>query len=152
MTAVLRNHATYMSEAFAPDFRRLVKFARTELDGRNVDTLVGTGLSGALVVPHLARRLGMHWAIVRKNENSTHSYRKVEGAIGERWAFVDDLVDCGSTLKRVHEAMRRHLESHHWVAEYAGALLYHDHRGWRCPGCEPRYARQNCCVPMQSEG
>lgn len=63
------------------------------------DTIIGTGLSGCLIVPILARSLNVNWAIVRKDDSS-HSVNMVEGKVGDSWIFVDDLIETGNTLKR----------------------------------------------------
>lgn len=118
-----QTHASYMNRAFQnfediiADFTK--KFAE---DYRYVefDTLVGTGLSGTLVVPGLARATSKLWAIVRKDDGS-HSYNRVEGEIGLKWLFVDDLVMTGNTRDRVKEAVSRVTDN---KAEYAGTYAY----------------------------
>lgn len=90
----------------------------------NVDTLVGTGVSGALVVPYIGRVLDMHWALVRKPTEGSHSDLLVEGTIGECWVLVDDLIDTGETLKRVEEAIK--LDLYGWTTYCAGAIMYLD--------------------------
>jgi hypoxanthine phosphoribosyltransferase len=77
------------------------------------DTMVGTGLSGALVVPTLARATKKLFAIVRKDDDLlSHHETKVEGTIGERWIFVDDFVSSGATLRRVVQAIRRQVDGY----------------------------------------
>lgn len=71
-----------------------------------VDTFVGRGLSGALVVPHVARACGKQWAIVRKNDDGSHSSSTIEGDIGNKWLFVDDLVCTGSTFKSTFDEIK----------------------------------------------
>lgn len=98
----------------------MANFLREELQQKkyrdyntDFDTLVGTGLSGALVVPTLARNMGKSWAIVRKRNDGSHAQDAgrfdrrplIEGRIGRRWLFVDDQIDSGITLKRVGEAV-----------------------------------------------
>jgi len=95
--------ASYMGKAFGP-LDVLIAHAKQVLRGRDFDTMVGRGLSGALVVPVLARAMNKHWAIVRKDDGS-HSSRKVEGTIGGRWIFVDDFVAGGSTRAAVRRAV-----------------------------------------------
>jgi len=90
----------------------------------NVDTLVGTGVSGALVVPYIGRVLDVHWALVRKPTEGSHSDLLVEGTIGECWVLVDDLIDTGETLKRVEEAIK--LDLYGWTTYCAGAIMYLD--------------------------
>lgn len=120
-----RQVSTYLTDAF------------TEIDGiidavseiltdiaPNVDTLVGTGVSGALVVPYIGRVLDVHWALVRKPTEGSHSPHLVEGTIGECWVLVDDLIDTGATLRRVEEAIK--LDLYGWTTYCAGAITYLD--------------------------
>jgi hypoxanthine phosphoribosyltransferase len=67
--------------------------------------VVGTGLSGALVVPYLGRALSKYWLIVRKNGDSSHSNFWAEGELGARWLFVDDQVETGKTRQHVREVI-----------------------------------------------
>jgi adenine/guanine phosphoribosyltransferase-like PRPP-binding protein len=88
------------------------------------DTLVGTGLSGALVVPTLARALHKKWLIVRKDNDSSHAYNQVEGDLGRRWMFVDDLIATGSTRQRVKDAVRDFAADADFKTTYVGDYLY----------------------------
>ena len=90
---------SYFSRAFGK-LDALAEALRVIVTDNQVDTLVGSGLSGTLVVPSLARACDVpFWAIVRK-EKTTHTSRLVEGAIGDRWLFVDDFISSGDTLRR----------------------------------------------------
>src|SRR5438270_666376 len=84
------------------DREELIWNAREILKEVDFDTMIGTGLSGSLVIPVLAEGLGKYWAIARKDNDGSHSYHKVEGLIGDRWIFVDDLIATGKTRKRVY--------------------------------------------------
>lgn len=101
---VLKMHQNYMSRAFE-DIETIRDQMVITTKDLKYDTLVGTGLSGALVVPSLARLMGLHWAIVRKSDG-THSNNTIEGEIGRRWLFVDDGLESGRTLKRVMDEVR----------------------------------------------
>lgn len=124
----------YFREAMAQDLRTLVRNARALIPS-DVDTIVGTGLSGTLVVPHLGRRLGLAWGIVRKETDlqgsNSHASEMYEGTMGRRWALVDDFMSSGRTLKRtmrqVHETFRRpHGEwwMRQWDTEFVGLYQY----------------------------
>lgn len=127
---VLRMHASYLHEAiFRPEV--IEQRARELLAGIEYDTLVGTGLSGALVLPALARALGKTFAVVRKPDNS-HSRERVEGSLGRRWVFVDDLIFSGDTLTRVRTEIAAISQSYGHATEYVGAFLYH-HNRFRTP-------------------
>lgn len=96
--------SSYMDGAFKdPEYQ--IARAREKLCGVDFDTIVGTGLSGALVVPLLGRGLGVHWAVVRKPGDNSHSSVDIEGKIGHRWLFVDDFVDSGATRDRVRRTI-----------------------------------------------
>lgn len=100
------------------------------------DTLVGRGFSGAIAVALLAQRWSKHWAVVRKPNDGTHSEYKIEGEIGERWLFVDDLLSSGQTLANtmiaVRDEWKRYMqgpagsetEKLYPQPEFVGALLY----------------------------
>lgn len=125
---VLDLTSSYMSDVHNPD--QLMRIALDLLEGIRFDTLVGTGLSGALAVPELARRFGVNYLIVRKPNDGTHSWLPVEGKLGRRWVFVDDLIASGATFGRVWDAMNRLLDKHsgYFRSEFVGAMLYDDHR------------------------
>lgn len=96
----------YMSEAYAPT-PKLVRDTAYNLRPYHLkyDTMVGTGLSGSLVIPRLARAMHKEWLIIRKPGDGTHSDEPGEGMHGDRWLFVDDFVSSGSTRTRVLEAV-----------------------------------------------
>lgn len=119
---VLRMHQSYMSMAFGN-----IETIRDEMlkttKGLEYDTLVGTGLSGALVVPTLARLMGCNWAIVRKSDGS-HSGNRIEGDIGQKWLFVDDIVSSGRTLRNVIKTVKDVCTSSRHNTELVGAYQY----------------------------
>lgn len=127
----------YMQNAFKT-MEQLRREAEPVLSGEKFDTMVGTGLSGALVVPRLAEAFGVHWLIVRKPGDGSHSNHQAEGTLGRRWIFVDDFVSTGNTWKRVMASMAGIDPS----AAYAGTYSYRDRllvlpgEGW----WEERYA------------
>src|SRR5258708_3313379 len=95
--------ARYFKEAFQ-DQAELIRKARIALEGVDYDTMIGTGLSGSLVIPVLAGALDKHFAIVRK-EPSQHDSSRIVGKIGHRWIFVDDFVSSGETRNKVKGAV-----------------------------------------------
>lgn len=110
----------YLGNAFGDD---LVPNARLLLNGIEFDTMIGTGVSGTSVAPVLARALGVGFCIVRKDSDwkNSHSSAKVEGYLGRRWLFVDDLISMGNTLSRVLVAIE---SIPTWRTEFVGAYLY----------------------------
>lgn len=133
---------TYFKEAW--NMRGMTKWAREQLPS-SVDTLVGTGMSGSLIVPRLAERLGLFWGVVRKPGVSSHagSSTKYEGQMGRRWAFVDDFISSGDTLFRVLDEVEDEFQNPfpgqypwktNWHTEFAGALCYSN---WNRPDSMP---------------
>lgn len=122
----LDQHADYLNP-LVYDFNETIENAakRLKSDASPFDTLVGTGLSGALIVPALAARLGVAWAVIRKPEDTdNHSWLRLEGRIGKRWIFVDDLIASGSTRERVQDEVRSATTAAQHTAEYVGDYMY----------------------------
>ena len=110
---------TYFRRAFM-NIDVIAEKARETLAGVQFDTMVGTGLSGTLVVPSLARLLNVEcWAVVRK-ESTPHSSVMIEGSIGYRWLFVDDFISSGATRRRVMDQVAWHVPR----TTFAGSYLY----------------------------
>ena len=114
----------YLRDAFN-NTSELVATARRLLKGVKYDTMVGTGLSGSLVIPVLARALKKNWAIVRKDNDGSHSPCVIEGTLGERWIFVDDFVASGDTRRRVIKTVEDIAEKYGITTEHVGSYLYH---------------------------
>jgi orotate phosphoribosyltransferase len=95
--------ASYFEEAFGSE-STLIANAEIALDHVDFDTMVGTGLSGSLVIPVLARHFGVNMAIVRK-EYTPHDDSRIVGRIGHKWLFVDDFISTGSTRIKVIDAV-----------------------------------------------
>lgn len=67
------------------------------------ETIVCTGLSGLLVAPEVAERLGKSLAIIRKGKSNHHGSdveRTYSGPIGN-YIILDDFVESGRTIARV---------------------------------------------------
>lgn len=136
MSVVLREHTSYLHKAFFTT-KALRDEAKVHLRGIKFDTMVGTGVSGAIVVPRLAEAFGCEWMIVRKEKDGSHSNHKHEGRLGQRWIFVDDLIDSGATHRRVRASIEALCEKKGHVSEYVGAYLYDGMTG---TGFRPAYA------------
>lgn len=98
---------SYLSAALHPDVRmfKLRQAARILRRRRHLfDGLVCTGLSGVLMAPTLAERLGLPLAVLRKTTKGCHGY-PLEGVLAKRLCFVDDFVETGHTFKRVRKAV-----------------------------------------------
>src|SRR6266403_6308817 len=103
MDVAYKQHSGYFMRAFGNIDDIALDMLETVQDVE-FDTMVGTGLSGTLVVPTLARAFGTKWAIIRK-EAAPHTSVMIEGEIGHKWLFVDDFISSGRTLERVRMAI-----------------------------------------------
>ncbi len=74
------------------------------------DTIVVTGVSGLLFGPATAHAMGKRLVVVRKRNESSHSREKIEGELldGAKFIILDDLVDSGTTLINILEAIDAH--------------------------------------------
>ncbi|ASR77172.1 phosphoribosyl transferase [Mycobacterium phage MyraDee] len=115
---------TYMGPVHNPEI--LLRRAKEHIGHIDFDTMVGTGLSGTIAVTELARKLGKHYMVVRKPNDGTHSSLPVEGKVGKRWVFVDDLVGTGRTLSRVFDAMSALTQGRGFATTFVGTFLYAD--------------------------
>ena len=136
----ISSKSQYMIEAFEPDLNPIVKLVRRQTRGVvRFDTIVGTGLSGALIVPTVARALGKRWAIVRKQDDrSTHSSYRVEGEIGKRWLFLDDTIASGATRGHVRKQIAKLAEQHKFETEFVGTVTYN----WPVYYYSPEHTRE----------
>lgn len=101
--------AAYFGPAFRQDGRdESIVFAREAQDVLGFDTIAVSGVSGTLMGGVIAHALGCHLLVVRKEDDkSTHSWMKVEGHLGSRFAFLDDLSETGATRDYVVRSVRR---------------------------------------------
>jgi hypothetical protein len=133
-TRYLEVKSGYMNRAHNP--KEIAEVARLLLkhhpEKLRFDTLVGTGLSGAIVIPPLARSLRKKFLLIRKDGDSSHSSYPAEGVLGRRWLFVDDFVSSGSTFRKViagvntcvHDIGRYRYPG--FTSELVGAFQYSD--------------------------
>ena len=129
--------SSYMRKVHDP--QALLDVAKSLLRYKRYDTLVGTGLSGAIAVPFLARALKKDYLVVRKPNDGTHSSLPVEGKLGKKWIFVDDLVGGGGTFARCWDTVTKLAKDRSFETTFAGTMLYSDyvfyppkdfHHGW----------------------
>lgn len=139
----LTRWSNYLDHAFASP-TKLARHARKHLADVDFDTMVGTGLSGALVIPALARSLRKYYMIVRKHDDSMHADYKVEGVLGQRWIFVDDFISSGETFARVNDVIADTLARQFGepiTSTHVGSYLYASAGAWRPFSTDQRYPR-----------
>lgn len=127
MTTAIKISSGYLGHGLDP-IEDIIERAQQHLKRRRYDTLVGTGLSGALVVPRLADALDKHFLLVRKPNRAerSHAEQEAEGYLGTGWIFVDDFIASGRTWRRVDEVVTRIANAREHKTRYAGAYLYAD--------------------------
>ena len=102
-----------------------IRFARRAKDALGFDTVVVTGVSGTVMGGVIAHALGVALLVIRKDDDhSTHSWNRVEGSLGQRWAFLDDLIDSGATRRRVVAKVREVAVQRDIETRFVGSVLY----------------------------
>lgn len=107
------------------DLDTVISSAIDALEDVDFDTLVGTGFSGALVVPMLASAMDKNFILVRKPNDGSHHSGRLIGNLGRRWIFVDDFVSSGATRKRVRDEIADNAEGKFHTL-YVGDYTYHE--------------------------
>jgi adenine/guanine phosphoribosyltransferase-like PRPP-binding protein len=83
------------------DNKKIIRNCIAVLSHLDFDTIAFRGLSGALLAPVIAMKMGKELIAVRKGEKC-HSYRMLEGNTAvERYVIVDDFVSCGDTVRAI---------------------------------------------------
>ena len=88
------------------------------------DAVVGCGMSGAMAASIVGCDLGLRFCVVRKKSDiNTHSCTRFEGNMqkGDRWIFLDDLIDSGDTFRFVYDMMKSQTVGNY---KFVGAYLY----------------------------
>lgn len=89
-------------ETFIKTIDALVAAAQIIQQHRPFQAIAFTGMSGAMIGPALAARLGVGMLLVRKKHDRSHSDYQVEGTIeAQSFLIVDDLVSSGRTIDRM---------------------------------------------------
>jgi hypoxanthine phosphoribosyltransferase len=137
--ATLVTAPLYYQEAFYHT-RIIVEKSIRILSAIDFDTIVCTGVSGAVIAPILAYQLRKNLFIIRKGENTTSEDKLSAGILGESWLFVDELIESGKTYNRVKSEIRYICEQKNYSTKFVGVFLYRN-LSWRdagnsisCPG------------------
>lgn len=74
------------------------------------DSIAFCGVSGALIAPVLAHALNKKLIVVRKNNQKSHSYLKVEGNYSSKtYVIADDFVTTGRTVKTIKREIKKEI-------------------------------------------
>jgi orotate phosphoribosyltransferase len=97
--------------------------------GLEFSTIAFRGMSGALIAPLIAHKLGKNLLMVRKTGDECHSSHSTEGThSNENYIIIDDLISSGATVRKTIEAVN-HMEECR-EAKCVGIFLYFD---WASP-------------------
>jgi hypothetical protein len=92
------------------------------------ETIVVRGVSGMTIGAIVAAIMNKRLVVVRKPITDSHAEVRVEGAVGERYVIVDDLICSGDTITSILDEVSRAAEK----------------RGHRLPRCEGIYLYTQC--------
>ena len=93
-----------------------------------VDHIIGTGVSGTLLLVPVSIETGIPYLVARKNCFGSHSPRRIEGLtagnIVGRYVIIDDFISTGNTIDSVKQEVASQCSS----AKCAGIILYEESR------------------------
>lgn len=114
--------AQWLRDAVTKDgVATIVKAATRTLKSIEFDTIVFRGMSGALIAPIIAHKMGKEIVMLRKPDAATHSGYKYEGFIDvKRYVIIDDFVSSGDTVATIINRMRSAGDS-----KFVGLYLYY---------------------------
>lgn len=127
----------YMDSFYRPSTEQIEIWSEIIIEhAANVNGLVGTGMSGSLVIPLLAQYMEVDYVLLRRENDSSHSDSRWNGKMGDRLVIVDDFVESGKTLERLLRAISKEQvymsmgRLYEFPVEVAGMLCYQDD-AWR---------------------
>lgn len=96
--------SSYLSDGFNLDTRKqlidkAVKQLKAYRKVKPFDAIAFRGVSGAIMAPAIADKLGVGLIVVRKPGEEAHTSYSVEGHIETTYVVVDDFTDTGETIK-----------------------------------------------------
>lgn len=98
----LQNHSGYLDELDTEIASFKVEQSFKTLRGFSCEAIAFTGMSGAIMAPMIAARLGVPLILVRKPFDNSHSGRRVEGAYdADTYLIVDDFISSGDTVRNI---------------------------------------------------
>lgn len=126
-------HTTYLRPVLVPEqckvvIRKMVRMIKqSEI---KFDTIAFRGMSGALIAPVIADRLGKDVVMIRKDDGNHSGYR-VEGRIcAKNYIIIDDLISTGETLRLIIRTLNEKRDSTiDHIPNCVGIFLYSDSRG-----------------------
>lgn len=102
--------ADYMSGAMKIEIRREVIALLKDMITRSklqFDTIAFRGMSGALVGSIISHEMGIPFAVIRKEKDSTHSESAIDGPLEiGNYIIIDDFISSGTTIRMIINTIR----------------------------------------------
>jgi adenine/guanine phosphoribosyltransferase-like PRPP-binding protein len=99
-------HDYYFTNINPETLKKRIKNAQLILKGLKFDAIAFSGMSGALLGPPLALKMGKSLIMVRKPHSGSHSRKRVEGDMAAHtYIIVDDFQDTGKTARYIKESV-----------------------------------------------
>lgn len=105
---------------FVDDRNRILTLIETRIGDTEFDGFAISGYSMSIIGSILADRMKKQLMVVRKVHEPRYSEHNVEGALNQRWLFVDDMIDSGRTLQHVYDGVQS------LKGELLGVVLWRD--------------------------
>lgn len=119
-------NSVYLNQVFNPtNYKKIIRKACKELTPfkDKFNCVAFRGMSGALLGPHIANRLGKYMIIARKTTDRSHSCLSLEGvSVYEsiKYIIVDDFIYTGNTISKIQKEIGKVYHD----AEMVGVYLY----------------------------
>jgi hypothetical protein len=148
MLDLVNIHSDYLNDCFRnldAKVKETVKKLKPHAD--RFEAIAVRGVSGLLVGPMVASKLGKPWCVIRKPGEGSHSgHKSVEGWLNfKTYLIIDDLIASGGTLKLIQQTLLDHARAypHKWEnspPECVGYYLYNcTELQWRGDGKDFSY-------------
>lgn len=121
--------------------RKHAEFVKAELERLKggFDFVAVTGKSG-MAVAFAALAIGAEFDLVTVRKGEKAHGRDIEGrANGPRYIVLDDLIDTGATIRRIHEQLTHETRFQGAAPELVGVLLYSRDGSYRHGDVFPRF-------------
>jgi adenine/guanine phosphoribosyltransferase-like PRPP-binding protein len=120
------------------------EFIEKKINRSSYDCIAFQGMSGALVAPCVALKLGKPCVPVRKGEYSHSDHNMELIAKFETYLILDDLISVGKTCRAIIRAGKKH------GMRCTGIVLYNETE-YATSVCDEDYINQFVIDPMASE-
>jgi len=116
------SHRTIYLELCHKFLPQVVEGTCRDLEGTAFEAIAFRGISGAMVAPAVAYKLGKQLMCIRKTSDQAHTTYIAEGPLTEsRYVIIDDQISSGATVLAIRDAIQSELNPAH---KCVGIYLY----------------------------